>query len=213
MLLDQGNMQLRYDRGFFLGYKLPKTLRASLRTPIGKLFRGKIHAAARDAKRYISENNPPVTISIGDYCAMTLFEVNYFPDVVVYDGKTLRENEIALNLDNYDVRNVSNPPEWITKVAWKVIEHIIKQIQTNTSNKCRVAVRIDGEEDLLVIPAIILLPLGSMVIYGQPPLNNDEGIVVVLVTPSIKKTVQDLLNKFDTHEELKNGDNYYRGEV
>ena len=124
-----------------------------------------------------------------------------------------RENEIALNLDNYDEMNVSNPPEWITNAAWKVIEHTVKQIQTNTSNKCRVAVRIDGEEDLLVIPAIISLPLGSMVIYGQPPLNNDEGIVVVLVTPSIKKIVQDLLKKFDMYEELINGDNYYRGEV
>lgn len=213
MLPDQENMQSKYGRGFFLGYKLPKTLRASLREPVGRLFTGNTHDVARDVKRYIRENNPKVTISIGDYCSMTLFEVDYFPDIVVYDGKTLRENEIVLNLDNYEERKVSNPPEWISKAAWKVIENIIKQIQTNTFNKCRVAVRIDGEEDLLVIPAIILLPLGSMVIYGQPPLNNDKGIVVVLVTPSIKKKVQNILNKFEVYEELDYGDNYHQGEI
>jgi uncharacterized protein (UPF0218 family) len=202
-------MLLKCARGFFLGYKLPETLRSSLRNPIGRLFTGTAKTAARNAKNYISKNKPIITISIGDYCTKTLFDVNFLPDVVIYDGKTLRKKEIILNLDSYHEKNVSNPPEWISNIAWRVIENTIKQIQTYTSSKYRVAVRIDGEEDLLVIPTIVSLPLGSVVVYGQPPLNTNEGIVVVLITPSLKKLAQELLNKFEVHEELTNGDYNY----
>jgi len=37
---------------------------------------------------------------------------------------------------------------------------------------------VDGEEDLLVIVAVLYAPEGSLVVYGQP----GEGIVVVRVT-------------------------------
>ena len=209
MLLDQGNMLSKYVRGSFLGYKLPKTLRTSLRDPFGKLFTGTALTAARNAKNYINRNKPPITVSIGDYCTKTLFDVNFLPDIVIYDGKTLRKKEITLNLNSYQDQNVSNPPEWISNAAWGVVENTIKQLQTYTSNKCRVAVRIDGEEDLLVIPAIVSLPLGSVVVYGQPPINTDEGIVVALITPSLKKVVQKLLKKFEVHEEFTYGDHHY----
>ncbi|UCE13618.1 MAG: GTP-dependent dephospho-CoA kinase family protein [Candidatus Heimdallarchaeota archaeon] len=194
-----------------MGYKLPETLRTSLRKPIGKLFTGNALNAARNAKNYILLNNPRITIAIGDYCTKTLIDVEFFPDIVIYDGKTLREKEITLNLDSYDEKSVINPREWILTVAWDVIEKAIafctKQI--NVSDKCRVAVRIDGEEDLLVIPTIISLPIGSVIVYGQPPLNNDEGIVVVLITPSLKKLGHELLEKFEFHEEFINGNNYH----
>ncbi|MFX0210752.1 MAG: GTP-dependent dephospho-CoA kinase family protein [Candidatus Hodarchaeota archaeon] len=192
-----------------MGYKLPKALRTSFREPFGILFTGTAPTAARNAKDYITKNKPPITISIGDYCTKTLFDVNFLPDIVIYDGKTLRKKEISLNLTSYQNKNVSNPPEWISNAAWGVIENTIKQIETYTSNKCRVAVRIDGEEDLLVIPAIISLPLGSVVVYGQPPINTDEGIVVTLITPNLKKLVRELLIKFEVHEEFTYGDHNY----
>ena len=196
-----------------MGFKLPKTLRASLRDPIGKLFTGSSQKAAQNAKNYINEYQPVITISIGDYCTKTLFDVDFLPDIIIYDGKTLRKKEIDLNLDSYQNMKVFNPPEWISQNAWKILESAIKQIQSYTPNKCRVAVRIDGEEDLLVIPAIILLPLGSMVVYGQPPITTDEGIVCAFITPSLKKLAEDLLSKFETYEEFINGDDNSSGEV
>ena len=192
-----------------MGYKLPKTLRSSLRDPIGKLFTGSAKNAAKAAKNYINENNPAITVSIGDYCTKTLFDVHFLPEIVIYDGKTLRKNKIGLDLALYQEKKVFNPAEWISHKAWKILQSTIRQIQSYTSDKCRVAVRIDGEEDLLVIPAIILLPLGSMVVYGQPPIATDEGIVCTLITPSLKKLTKELLNKFETHEELIHGDDNY----
>jgi len=192
-----------------LGYKLPKTLRSSLRDPIGKLFTGSAKNAAEAAKNYINENSPAITVSIGDYCTKTLLNIHFLPDIIIYDGKTLRKKKIDLNLALYHEIKVFNPPEWISHKAWKILECAIRQIQSYTSDKCRVAVSIDGEEDLLVIPAIILLPLGSMVVYGQPPITTDEGIVCALITPSIKNLAKEILSKFETHEELIHGDDNY----
>ncbi|UCG03585.1 MAG: DUF359 domain-containing protein [Candidatus Heimdallarchaeota archaeon] len=196
-----------------MGYKLPKTLRASLRDPIGKLFTGPAQIAARSAKKYINTNKPIITVSIGDYCTKTLFDVGFLPNIVIYDGKTLRKKKINLNLDLYQDLKAFNPPEWISYKAWRILENTIKQIQSYTSGKCRVAVRIDGEEDLLVIAAIILLPLRSIVVYGQPPITTDEGIVCALITPSLKKLAEELLSKFEIHEEFINGDNHYSRKV
>jgi uncharacterized protein (UPF0218 family) len=87
-------------------------------------------------------------------------------------------------------------------------------------NNCRIAVRIEGEEDLLIIPAIISLPLGSIVIYGQPklvyghpPITTKEGLVVVPITSSLKSKVDSILKKFEIHEEYLDGNYNNRGEI
>jgi uncharacterized protein (UPF0218 family) len=41
-----------------------------------------------------------------------------------------------------------------------------------------VHVVVDGEEDLLVLVAVLYAPVGGLVVYGQP----GEGVVVVRVT-------------------------------
>jgi len=51
---------------------------------------------------------------------------------------------------------------------------------------------IDGEEDLTVLPAILLAPLDSLVLYGQMGL----GVVAVSVTEEKKKEVKEILRKF-----------------
>lgn len=191
-----------------MGYKLPKPLRKSFRKPIGKLFTGKPLIAAEKARNQIIEYHPKLIITIGDYCTKTLFDVAFLPNIIVYDGKTHREKQISLDLDEYVEKRVTNPREWITKKTWEILETTISFC---TSNKCRVCVHIDGEEDLLVIPAIILSPLGSVIVYGQPPMNTEAGmlkggIVVVLITNELKKLAQDLLVQFEFHEEIKNGD-------
>jgi len=51
---------------------------------------------------------------------------------------------------------------------------------------------IDGEEDLLTLPAILLAPLSSLVLYGQ----WDRGAVMVEVTEEMKNQVKKLLERF-----------------
>ena len=43
-------------------------------------------------------------------------------------------------------------------------------------------VEVKGEEDLLGFPAVLFMPLGSLVLYGQP----QEGVVMIKVTEAAK---------------------------
>ncbi len=185
-----------------MGYKLPESLRSSLRTPIGKLFTGEPLEAAKAAKIYIAQHNPPLVISIGDYCTETLFGVDFYPDIIIFDEKTLRMKKVLLNLESYSVKRVINPPEWICTTSWNLIK---SSISFCTANKSRVSIRVDGEEDLLAIPAIISSPLGSIIIYGQPPITTEAGIVVVITNHAIRKRMNELLKSFNFQEEFCDG--------
>ncbi len=199
-------MLLKFVEGFLVGYKLPISLRKSLRTPIGKLFTGEHSASARNAINYIRKSNEGLVVAIGDVCAKSFLDQEYYPNVIIFDGKTQRTGPVSMNLEKYSIYRTSNPKEWILKSA---IQEIENAIAFSTSNNCRIAVRIDGEEDLLIIPVIISLPLGSIVIYGQPPITTEEGLVVAVITTSLKEQVQGLLDKFEFHEEYRNGDYDY----
>ena len=52
---------------------------------------------------------------------------------------------------------------------------------------------MDGEEDLLVIPTILLSTNKTAVIYGFP----DKGICLIEVSPKIKRDLKELLKKFN----------------
>jgi uncharacterized protein (UPF0218 family) len=197
------NMQSKFGEGSFVGYKLPISLRKSLRTPIGNLFIGEHSESARNAIKYITKVKRGIVTAVGDVCAQSLLNQGYYPQIIIFDEKTQRTDNVSLNLEDYTIKNTFNPKEWILESA---INEIKNAIAFSTSDNCRIAVRIDGEEDLLIIPVIISLPLGSVVIYGQPPIATEEGLVVAVITTSLKEQVQDLLNVFEYHEEYRNGD-------
>ena len=54
---------------------------------------------------------------------------------------------------------------------------------------------VDGEEDLLALPAIALAPLTSVILYGQP----DEGLVIVKVDEGIRSIATKMLGSLDFH--------------
>ncbi|TFF99966.1 MAG: DUF359 domain-containing protein, partial [Promethearchaeota archaeon] len=90
---------------------------------------------------------------------------------------------------------LKNPKGTISEKSWDILEKIV------FSGKRTLLKITDGEEDLLVLPLISLLPLNNeridFVFYGQPPItdskqNIPEGIVMVQLNREIKKTV----NKF-----------------
>jgi hypothetical protein len=50
---------------------------------------------------------------------------------------------------------------------------------------------VEGEEDLLVLPAVFFLPLGGVVLYGLPK----KGLVICNVNEKYKQLVKSLLKK------------------
>ncbi|MHA1972215.1 MAG: GTP-dependent dephospho-CoA kinase family protein [Candidatus Hodarchaeales archaeon] len=187
-----------------MGYKLPNSLRHSLRKPLGKFFQGDEDTVTVEAILYIKNCIPPLTVSIGDYCTKKFFDHNFLPDIIIFDGKTKRLTNVELYLDDYIIKDAVNPPEWVSDKASEILKNTIT---FSTANNCRVAVRIQGEEDLLVIPTILVLPVGSIVVYGQPPFNKDDqgGLVIINIQQDLKRRIKSLLTKFEYHEELLNG--------
>ena len=53
-------------------------------------------------------------------------------------------------------------------------------------------VLVDGEEDLAVLPLILILPDSSVILYGQP----NEGVVFCEVNPTLRKKAEELLSCF-----------------
>ena len=78
----------------------------------------------------------------------------------------------------------SNPPGTIQEEVWSIIEKAIKENKN---------VFVDGEEDLLVIPAVLLAKDHSAVVYGF----FNKGICLIEVSDKIKNTFKELLKRFN----------------
>jgi uncharacterized protein (UPF0218 family) len=121
--------------------------------------------------------------SVGDFVSKNVLDHGLTPDIVVVDNKTLR-NEIEPIKIITKIIKVNNPPASITKDAWKILRDSIIL-------KRKLAIVVEGEEDLLVLPLMADMPLGSVIIYGQP----NEGLVVVTVTEERRSWARDFINK------------------
>ena len=87
---------------------------------------------------------------------------------------------------NFDCFNEAGT---INLKATDTIEYAIKKY---LKEKKKSWIIVNGEEDLLALPAILFAPLNSLVLYGQ----MDLGVVIVEVTEEKKKKVEEILLKF-----------------
>ncbi|GAG89488.1 unnamed protein product, partial [marine sediment metagenome] len=95
-----------------------------------------------------------------------------------------------------DILEFENPKGIIKQESFVLLRKMIK------SNKRTLLRIISGEEDLLVLPLVLELPLEKgckcLVFYGQPPITEaktpiPEGIVLVDVDSKIQEDVRNLI--------------------
>ncbi len=80
-------------------------------------------------------------------------------------------------------------------VSSDVVRILEKNISNVLTDNKKTVIKIEGEEDLLALPLVLLAPLESVVLYGQP----DQGVVLIRVTETKKNEVLTLLKKFRRH--------------
>jgi hypothetical protein len=165
-------------------YKLTPKLRRLLKKPIGTLIRGPPKVGVSNIVRSAVDEKPPVLIAVGD--VVTAQAANKGWDLYIVDHKVMRKAIPPIKVDVDRTLYVSNPPSMITQEAWLAISDALKI-------GLRTKIVVDGEEDLLAIPALLLSPDNSYVVYGQP----NEGVVLVRSTKRKKGFVQRLLDQFD----------------
>ena len=82
--------------------------------------------------------------------------------------------------------HILNPQGLITAESWTVIGKALKE-------KGKIKIVVDGEEDLLGIPVVLLAPRGSLMLYGQP----NEGIVIVTINNESKGFAKRILKEME----------------
>ena len=161
--------------------QLPDDLRDQLKTPLGNLISDNDPNKENIIKKISAEL---VIITVGDRTTENMLQLGLKPQIQIIDGLEKR-SECAVPADDTINTKLSckNPPGEIT-------EESIQVIQKAFSSEPPVRITVDGEEDLLVIPACIFAPENSVVMYGQP----NEGLVIVTITPEIRAKVQKILD-------------------
>lgn len=165
---------------------LPPNLRNQLRKPVGTVI-----TDINKIKESITGQS--LLITVGDIVTKSLRDIDCFPDIEIIDFKTRRSLIDKKIIDQYKKTNKKtylNEPGSIHKEVVDVYKEAVRNCVTRHDKQIII---IEGEEDLLTLPAILLAPLRSLVCYGQFDLNS---VIMVEVTEKKKKFVSNLLEKF-----------------
>lgn len=174
---------------------LPDRLKPALKVPHGILHEGSGHKTMDLLKKTLDLRKPARIISVGDITTCNLIESDILPDICIVDHLTCRTavSDGVLKRIHHPAFvevSVENPAGSITP---DLVTCIKKALQS--SEHIRIFVR--GEEDLAVMPAVMLAPLSSVVIYGQP----SSGCVLIRVTREKKKEIRELLKQMEHADE------------
>jgi len=158
---------------------LPKSLRNELAKPFGKIIQ-------KIPTNLISEK----TITIGDVTThkFNLENVNQFLSIIDFNVQRKHEFNTILDLGFKDekIKKVKNKPGTVSCELFTTVKTLITSKEKNI-------ILVEGEEDLAVIPSVLLSPLDYKIYYGQPNM----GLIQIIVNLEIKEKVFDLFQKFE----------------
>jgi uncharacterized protein (UPF0218 family) len=134
-------------------------------------------------KVHVQKTKPSKVTTVGDVVSRETLAAGIPVNLRIVDQMTLRKpiNQIEIKAERtYRVRN---PAGVITKEAWDTIKQAVLDKEA--------VIYVEGEEDLLAIPAILESPDKAIVVYGQP----SQGVVVVTTSPDLKMEVRKMVNR------------------
>jgi cytidyltransferase-like protein len=158
-------------------YRPTEKDREKLKEPRGDVFEEK------EFIEELKERDYSKIIAVGDRVSHDIVNSGLEPDLYVTDGKTEQEKfgkEIDLAADR--TFEAENPAGKITEEAWKAM-------RKGSALKCKTHVEIEGEEDLMGLPAVLFAPEDAVVVYGL----WDRGAVLMEPSKENKDFVRDLL--------------------
>lgn len=175
-----------YNALFEHSLSVPEAHRDALRQPIGTTTGSSADHAltAQKALAIIHKFKPTLLITVGDIVTSALLQVGLHPNIALIDLKSDGKN--LEHIEQPDAFDVENPSGTIQSKSVTIIEKTIANSLRKMSSK---VILVDGEEDLLALPCILLAPLNAVVIYGQ----KDHGIILNFVTEELKTKVKKLV--------------------
>jgi pantetheine-phosphate adenylyltransferase len=169
-------------------YLITEKLREELRKPTSKIFEGDNITVTKDVIDYVREEKFDRVVCVGDEVSRDLLKHGFKPENIIVDGKVMRKSIDYLDeiLEPYAKKlELKNPAGTICRHAWRSIREALKKES---------AIFVEGEEDLLAIPTLLLAKENTAIIYGQP----GRGKVVIKVDERRKETWRKKLAEFET---------------
>jgi len=167
---------------------LPEKLRKRLKKPLGTLIVGNFDETVEKFKEILAKEKPTRLIAVGDAVSESLMKNGVFPDVFIIDNRVMRKEITPLKFGAERTLYAKNPAGTISKEAWEKIKNALNSdLQTK--------IIINGEEDLLALPAVLFAPENSFVVYGQP----HEGMVIIKVTKEKRREVESIIDEMKTN--------------
>lgn len=177
---------------------LPETMREELRKPLGKVF-----AEVNKVKKFIEFLNPIMIVAVGDIIVESLLKEKIDPDIKIIDFKSRRKPIKTTGPVSSSFPPLSgavgspflSPPVVNSRgtINFKTADKLRELIQESVINKKKFWLVIDGEEDLMTLPAILFAPLNSLILYG----HWQYGIVGVVSTLEMKKKILEIISRFN----------------
>jgi len=161
---------------------LPETERKAFKEPLGPIF--------TEADDLLADAGEPI-IAVGDVVTYHLVRAGVTPHLTLVDGLTERQavaEEIGRGMPAVD------RVETVESAAGTISAPLVEALVAGLDRDEPTLVRVDGEEDLATLPAILVAPDGASVVYGHP----GQGMARVDVTPEVREQVRVLCGRLDT---------------
>ncbi|MEF8892871.1 GTP-dependent dephospho-CoA kinase family protein [Halodesulfurarchaeum sp.] len=166
--------------------RLPAAERDAFTEPLGELY--------QTPEPLLSATSEPV-IAVGDVVLAHLGRESHTPAVSIVDGRTERGDVSDWVLDE---RPDAATEYTVKNRAGTITAELVEAIESALEDSEPARIIVDGEEDLAVLPVILLAPTGATVVYGQP----SEGMVAVQVDDETRATGRSLLARMDRDPEF-----------
>ena len=130
-------------------------------------------------------------ITVGDVVSLTMRRNGIRPILSVYDGYTERHEmtDFATLVEGEEKEVVSNPAGTITDELDDAVRNALKTGKTDL-------IRVDGEEDLALMPCILYAPEGAEIVYGWP----GKGMKIVSTDDVTRKRIEELWKMMEDFE-------------
>ena len=163
-----------------LDTELNRDIIIELKKPLGKLYPN-----FEDAIDRIKSSK--FLISVGDATFSNLIEHKLYPNLAIIDNLVQRKNYNHNVIHTENILKTNNPAGYITDDLWETIGEALRLCG---NGECYV-IDVAGEEDLAVLPCILMASEDTTILYGQP----NEGLVILNVSDTIEKA-QTLIDAF-----------------
>ena len=160
---------------------LPESQRDAFKEPLGEELPESLFDSNMDETTYLT---------VGDVVSLTFRKHGVRPMLSIYDGFTERREmtEFAGLVEDEPKDVVVNPAGTITAA---MAEAVRRGIEGKTD-----LIRVDGEEDLAVLPCMVLAPDGTRIVYGMP----GRCMMAIVVDDAVRDRAKELLSKMEELE-------------